>query len=493
MRKNLCLLLFSLLFTPLCASPYFEWTPKAKKAYQKAISLRFMEARSLVRQVKTEEPENYMIFFVENYIDFFTIYINENKEEFKKLEKNKDIRLNKIEEGDPTSPYYLYLQAAIRVQWAAARLKFEEYATAFFEGHKAFKLLTQNDELFPEFMPNKKDLGMMHAMIGTIPDNYRWALEAATSFEGSLELGYAELEAVLAYARYHDFLFEDETYILYAYLSLYWGNDPVKTKDLLAKCQLNPAINPLATFIYANIAMQTGETDKAIELLQNRPGGRVFHPFHYLDYMLGLAKLNRLDADADIYLKKYVQHFNGKNFIKDSYRRLAWHGLLNNRPDDYYRYMEEVKNKGYKIVGTDENALKEAKSGEKPNLTLLKARLLFDGGYYQKALNTLKTSNEENFINKKDKLERIYRMGRISQKMKNYSDALQYYQQTIDNGQYESWYFACRAALEMGKVYETQKKIEQAKKAYQLCTNIKPDEYRLGLHHQAKAGLSRLR
>ena len=493
MKKNILFLCFGIAFQWLWATPYFEWSPKTKKAYQKVINLRFMEARSLLHQVKTEEPDNYMIYLVANYIDFFTIYINEDKEEFKRLEKNKGIRLDKIKKGTRHSPYYLYLQAVIRLQWAAARLKFEEYTTAFFEAQKAFKLLSKNVEHFPNFMPNKKDLGMMHAMVGAIPGEYKWAVEAITSFEGTLEQGYAELEEVLEYAAHNDFLFEDETYVLYAYLSLYWGNDQKKTFDLLTKCQLDPAINPLGTFIFANIAMRVGNTDKAIDLLQHRPKGRAFHPFYYLDYMLGIAKLNRLDKDADIYLKKYVNNFTGNNFIKDSYRRLAWHALLNQRPQDYAPYMEAVKTKGHKIVGSDENALKEAKSGEVPQLTLLKVRLLFDGGYYRKAVELLDLAQEGDFSTKKDQLERIYRIGRLRHQMKEYDLAIANYQQTIERGRYESWYFACRAALEMGKIYEILSETIKAKAAYHLCTQIRPDEYRLGLHQQAKAGLSRLK
>jgi hypothetical protein len=72
--------------------------------------------------------------------------------------------------------------------------------------------------------------------------------------------------------------------------------------------------------------------------------------------------------------------------------------------------------------------------GEIPNILLLKARLLFDGGYYRKALNLL--------ISNRDKLESLsieqqteyhYRLGRIYDGLDNkvnarleYSKALEY-------------------------------------------------------------------
>jgi len=174
-------LLFSFMFFWTCnitsASQRFEYTAIAQDAYQKAISLRFDEAEIALEQMKYHDPNNMIIYHIENYIDFFRIFINEDKAEFKQLEKNKNIRLEKIKQGPTNSPYYLYTQAEIRLQWALARLKFEEYFTAFNEVSRAYKQLTTNQKKFPNFIANKKSLGILHAMIGTIPDNYKWGVK----------------------------------------------------------------------------------------------------------------------------------------------------------------------------------------------------------------------------------------------------------------------------------------------------------------------------
>ena len=82
-----------------------------------------------------------------------------------------------IKEGDRDSPFYLYTQADIHLQWAITRVKFEDYFQAVMEIKRAFNLLTKNQELFPDFMPNQKNLGLLHALIGTVPDQYRWGLK----------------------------------------------------------------------------------------------------------------------------------------------------------------------------------------------------------------------------------------------------------------------------------------------------------------------------
>jgi len=136
MKKTLVVfILWSLLSPPLLAcindDPYFEWSPLARKAYEKATELRLIEAENLLAKMRINEPANTLVFFLENYVDFFRVYINEDKAEFDELESRKDYRLRQLRKGDPDSPWYLYTQANIRLQWALARLKFEEYATAF--------------------------------------------------------------------------------------------------------------------------------------------------------------------------------------------------------------------------------------------------------------------------------------------------------------------------------------------------------------------------
>ncbi|MBR9922351.1 MAG: tetratricopeptide repeat protein [Bacteroidetes bacterium] len=474
------------------STPYFRWSPLARNAYEMATELRLIQASNLIDQLHQEEPDNLLAEYLENYIDFFKVYINEDKAEFDRLEANKDARIDLMETGNPDSPWYLYTQANIRLQWALARLKFEEYATAFFEVNKAMKLLKRNQERFPYFMPNKKDLGILHAMSGTIPDGYKWAVEWLSSMEGSIRQGQQELEEVIEYARYNDFIFEKEIYVFYSYLMLHLNQNEEAAWKVINESKLDPQKDPMACFIVANIAMRTGRNSEAIELLEQRPGGRAFHPFHYLDYMLGLAKLRRLDSDADIYFQRFLDRFTGRNFIKDAYQKIAWQALLEN---DLYKYNATIQNclsKGYTIVGSDASALEEAESGTIPQKDLLKARLLFDGGYHQKAEKLLKQKSRQSFSERVHQIEYTYRLGRIYQVQQNFPEALKLYRKTIDEGRDHPWYFACRAALESGIIYEKTGNKEAAIESFNECLNIKPDEHRTALHQAAKAGINRL-
>ncbi|MEM8906881.1 MAG: hypothetical protein AAGD05_03460 [Bacteroidota bacterium] len=489
----LCFLLVCCSWSSFASKGYFEFSPNIKLAYQKAMDLKVIEASLLLAQVKREEPDNRMVYFVENYLDFIRIFINENEAEFENLEKNKKRRLALIKSGDATSPYYLYAQAEIKLQWALARLKFNEYLTALSEIKSAYKLLNKNLEKHPDFLPSKKSLGVLHAMVGTIPDNYRWAFKFLSGMDGTIEQGRQEIEEVLQYAQDHDeFLFEEETLVLYTFLLLHLKNDRSEAWQLLHTGRLRPTESPLACFVLANMAMRIGKNDEAIQLLENRPQGSEYHPFYFLDFLLGIAKLRKLDPSAGQHLEYYLQHFQGKNYIKEAFQKLAWHHLLQGDEATYRRLIKVCKHKGNSSVSSDKSAEKEAKRGIVPHPILLKARVLFDGGYYQEAYDLLQEQSIDQFNRTDLQLEYIYRLGRICHELQQVPEALQYYQQTIDQGRDQKYYYACNAALKSGILYEAQKEDDQARSYYRLCLSMKPNEYRSSLHGLAKAGLNRL-
>lgn len=493
MKKIFVFLGLILLATNVFAVGKFSFNATTRSAYKKALSLRFTEARNLLAKEKAKNPHNLAVPYIENYIDLFTVFINEDKAEFVRLEKNKNKRLAFIKKhGNKSSPYYLYTLAEIRLHWAIARAKFEEYVTAFMEVRKAFKLLESNQKKYPNFVANKKSLGMLHAAVGTIPDSYKWGANLL-GLDGDIDQGKREIEEVLRYAKNNDFIFEEETLVMYSFLLLHLGNQGEDAWKIIRSKKLDPKTNPLACFVQSSVAMHTGRNDEAVRILESRPKSRVYHDFLYLDYMLGLGKLYSLDADADVALKHYVKNFKGLNYIKEAYQKLAWHSLLNGDKAGYSKYMSLCKTRGNTVIEGDKKALKEAKKGSVPNITLLKAQLLFDGGYYKRAEALLKGQKVSSFSSTQHKLEVTYRKGRVAHKLKKYEAAIIYYQATIDVGRDMSYYFACNSALQIGLIHEEKKDYTKARAFYKECLSMKPDEHRNGLHQKAKAGLSRIK
>lgn len=487
----LLLLLVCFSKVSIAGTPYFEFTDNAQKAYKSVLSLKFDEARTLLEKERIARPDNLITDFVENYIDFFTVFINEDKSEFEELEPNKHSRLKRIAEGPKDSPYFLYTQAEIQLQWAIARMKFEENLTALREIRKAYKMLEENQRKFPDFVASKKSLGVMHAMIGTIPDSYMWAVRLV-GLDGTIAQGTKEIKEVLDYAKTNELIFEEETLVMYALILLHIGNESEEAWTLINNPKLDAAVNPLACFVLASVAMHTGRSDRALKLLNNKPSGREYHPFHYLEYMLGMARLYTLDKGAETNFKHYLKHFKGQNYIKEAHQKLAWHSILFEDGVSYADHIQRCKTEGSAIIGGDKKALKEAQYGPRPSAKLLEARLLFDGGYLKRAEQLLAALDVASF-QPRDQIELAYRKGRVYQELGKDSAALESYQTTINTGRYEPYYFACNAALQAGLIYEDQGNLPKAKQYYEDCLDIVPDEYKNSLHAKAKAGLNRIK
>lgn len=475
-------------------SPYFAYSPDMREAYQRAMELKLSESAVLLAMIKENEPDNHLVFYIENYLDFIKVFVDEDKTVFDNLTKTKDKRLEILENNPVESPYYRYTQAEIKMHWAFLHLKFGEYYRAYSHIKSAYHLQQDNLEKYPHFIPSRKSLGILHSMLGTIPSKFKWVVKLLSGMEGDLEKGLEEIETSLTYYQHiDDPLFETEVLMLYAFVALHIHNESRShVWDLLQNKNIDPKESLLACFVMTSMAMQIGKNDEAIHLLENRPKGYPYYKIPYLDFMYGLAKFRRLDDDASSFLQKYIDANPKANHVKEAYQKMAWQQLLAGDENGYLATMQLLQSSGKTIMDSDQSAQNEAQSGLRLNPVLLKARVLFDGGYYQRAATALTDISKSHFDQKHWRLEYTYRLGRIMHEQGHFQKALNYYYQTIQDGRQSSFYYACNAALQSGLIYEALGEKDNAKAAYRDCLSMSPNQYKSGLHGKAKIGLKRL-
>ncbi len=496
-RKFSTLLLILFLVTGAVSGQYqYDFNQRCRDAYSAIISLKFEKGKALIEQEKQAHPDNNIPYLLDNYIYFLTVFIGEEEAVFEELEDKKDDIVDRLEEGDESSPYYRYCLAQVNLQWAVARTKFKEYVSATLEINRAYRMLEENREEYPDFLPNLINLGLLHTMIGTIPDNYNW-VKRMVGIEGTIDEGVNEILSVLNESlhnpEYSHYKAECLFYLSFIQMNLMTNKS--KTLDYIRIIEQDPTNlqNPMAIYAIARIYMKNGMNDKAIDILVNRPLGDEYFPFYYLDYLTGLAKLHRLDDDANKYFFKYVINFKGINYIKDAYQKIAWHYFVHGNTDKYHEYIAKVEKYGNTIVDADKQAEREAEKETLPNYHLLRARLLFDGGYYEKAVEDLTAENKEDFLrDKQDELEYTYRLGRIYHEWGKIDDGIRFYQQTIEDGSKSETYYAANSALQLGQIYEQQHRYDLAIHYYEAAQSMENKEYRNSINQKAKAGLNRV-
>jgi tetratricopeptide (TPR) repeat protein len=211
-----------------------------------------------------------------------------------------------------------------------------------------------------------------------------------------------------------------------------------------------------------------------------------------LDFLYGDAKLNKLDSNADVYIKKFLADNKGRSYQKEALRKLAWFNLIYDNPSMYKKNMQQILTLKDAPSDEDKSAQKEAQQNYLPNKELLKARILFDGGYFDNALTTMNTVKPALLTDNRSKVEYYYRYARIYHELGEENNAVKFYLLTIQKGQLYDYYFAANSCIKLANIFELQNKKKNAILYYQKAMNLDKDEYNNSINAEAKAGLNRL-
>jgi hypothetical protein len=112
------------------------------------------------------------------------------------MKDRNDARIHLFEKHKGKSPYQRFCIAEMYLQQAIARIKFKEFFGAAYEVRKAYKTLEENNREYPDFKPNLRGLGLIHAAVGSIPKNYQW-LAGMLGLGGTIKQGLNELKILL--------------------------------------------------------------------------------------------------------------------------------------------------------------------------------------------------------------------------------------------------------------------------------------------------------
>ncbi|ASU33875.1 tetratricopeptide repeat protein [Mucilaginibacter xinganensis] len=489
-KKYLLLSLFFLFFG-LTAKANFVYDSTCIDAYKAILSLRINEARQLINKEKQANPQNGIIVLLENYIDYFSLLASENKNDYNRLKENKSIRLAALADNDSNSPYYLFSQAEICLQWSFLKAKFGDYMASGSDAKKANGLLKDNNQKYPDFLPNQKSLALVNIIFGSIPANFKW-IAGFLGMKGNVQSGIKQLEELKAKLPKSNYSFYDDEVIWFLCITdinvLHSKNTYNKLMTYISAMDGN---SMLKVYLEGYVSSKTAHNDETIKYLENAPKSTQYLNIPAMSYMLGVAKLSRMDKDTPLFLSRYVNEYRGTNYVKDAYLKLAYHYLLQNDLEKYEDYLKLVRSRGYAVDAKDKIALREANE-PKPDIDLLKARLYFDGGYYSKALAQISNKDVNSLKQTRDKIQYYYYTARINDKINKNYEAVLNYQKTIALGKETSYYYAANSALMIGNIYEEIKDYKKAAIYYNQAIDMKNHDYQTDIDNDAKAGLKRI-
>lgn len=496
MRYVINMVFLVLLFSFTKAEEY-KMSYTCNKAYEHILMYDFTEGKKLLTQEKSENPENLIVYWLEDYIDFYKTISHQNYNEYENLKEDREKRIDILKDGNEDSPFYSLCLAEVYIHRAMERILFEEYFDAALDVNRAYKLLESNTEDFPSFLPTYKCLGVLHALIGLIPPEYEW-IKSLLNIRGSLTMAENELTTVinLSLEKEEWRYLAVESFCFYSLIKLNTGETKTAIKKLdyymqNTYLQKMKFLSPMLNFVQAKLYMAKNQTNQAINTLINFKLSE--QDIYYRTYYLALLKLRRQDKDAKNYFSQYLYQYPGKHYVKSAYQKLAWAYFIEGDTSSYQKNIQKVIYSGTNKTDEDKQAQEEALSLSFPNYYLLKARLLFDGGFYKEALQTLMEKNLSVVCrNEEERLEYLYRIARIFHEWGKIEKAIKYYKKVIDRKDNTRSHFPANSALFLGQIYEESGDFSTAKKYYQECLNMDFDAYHNSICQKAKAGLERL-
>jgi len=457
------------------------------------MALRLEPGKKILDEEQKQHGLTPSLAFVYDYHAFLSAFINESPNPIEADAKDFEKRLKVLEGSDKKSPFHLYSQAEALIHKAALRFKFNDFVKGAGNVRSAYLLLKKNIKLYPNFKPHYKSMGMLEVLIGTVPPRFQW-ITSMLGMQGNMEAGMAKI---------HDFMYlatpdpeiamlKQEAIFLYGFLQVQIVQDKEEAWKVVEGATKNYRQNLLHCFVRAAVGMQCKKTEEVIRTLEARPKGKAYARFYQLEYMLGTAKLFQLSPDADIHFKIFVTFTKGENHIKMAYMKLAWSKLIQGDKKMFDVYTDLAIQKGESNFEEDKVAEQLANEGV-PDVSILKGRLLFDGGYYDKAIAALNSISVSSLSKRKEQVELTYRRGRVYDEMGKDTEALKAYAQTMESGKNETWYFAANSALKSAQIYEEQKKYALAKKYFEMAMEFPNDEYEDSIKMEAKSGLNRIK
>jgi tetratricopeptide (TPR) repeat protein len=469
---------------------HYDFNAVCQQAYHSIVELRLEEGRRLLEGEKQRDPGNLIPYFLENYIDFFQLFFNEDATQYAAWKNRRDQRLDLMGQGPEGSPWNLFTRSLIHFQWAAIQIKFGDNWDAAWDFRRSFLQSKECASRFPSFLPASMLSGAMEVVAGTIPDGYKW-LSNLLGIRGSITGGTQKLEHFLAADDVYASLYRDEAIFYYLYLQFYLSNKRTEVFAFIRQRQLDVRNNHLFAYLYANLCINDQQSALALQTIRQMNPSPDYLDMPVWDQEMGYACLNHLEPEAEGHFRRWLMRFKGKFYVKDVLQKMSWYYYLRGDMVRADSCRQQVINRGTAVSDADRQALKEARSGKWPNRMLLKARLLDDGGYFSDALQVLRGMGPSEFRDPVERCEYTYRLGRIYDGLGRGDEALDAYQRTIRLGENLKEYYAARAALQAGYINEQRGDKAKAIGLYEKCLSMQDHDYKNSLDQRAKAGIAR--
>ncbi len=392
------------------------------------LSLQFDTADGLILQAAGDidpEQRNYLV----NYNLFMQALVSGDRQEYDTYLESATTRIALIRASErPGSGIllsFMYLQSSLL---SAFQNEYFDAARHYYYASRSYRNAEKRD-------PGYGDLARLGAILetinGSVPSEYAW-LFRILGMSGSMEKGLAEMEE-LACSRAGSARLE--ACLLLSYASRLLVQE--RSGECCMQVVSTNYSNPLLFYAHSLNSLSSGKSRELLEdfgRFSMAPGA---YPFSFLDLVEGEARLNILDPGAGRKLEEFLEGYRGEHYRKLAWHKLSWFYFLEGNMKAYQHARKQVLEQGSDVLDADRQARVEASDTIPVNPVLLRSRLLFDGGEYNRAMDLLE--GQVPLTCKRDSVELIYRRGRILENMGEDQEAIPCFENVLGMGGSGDW------------------------------------------------------
>ena len=403
--------------------------------------------------------------------------------------------LEKVLSETPDSPWRAFLRAEAAMHTAAARAKRGQFFRAALASRSAYRGYTKLIKRHPDFYDAYKNLGILHAAIGSATGTYRWLL-SFIGFEGTVEQGQRELRLAAERSRLNRE--EAQVYLVMLDMKLFGASDEADTV-FAALMQTYPD-SPLLAYLYGTYLYETrraAEAEQVFRAAVNQEGDGEHFYIDYVDYFLAqvLFRQNRFD-EAAVYYRRYLNRHGGPALKASAAFGLGLSLEMQGARDQALPYYQQVKAK--RDFDSDASAQRRAQQRLDAPLSDRERRLLlgqnaYDAGRYDEAHAILSALGDDPAASREERAEAAYRRGRAFQAQGQRDEALAAYASAIQWHGEPTSRWAPWAQYYTGLLLEEAGDTAAAAAAFQAALDYKKKyDYRQALRTNAKVALVRV-
>lgn len=370
-----------------------------------------------------------------------------------------------------------FIQAEAHFVQALLAFHYRQELDALVHFRSSYRLANKTNTIDSDSNRLIKTRATIHLLLGSVPKEYTWLLDLL-GWKGSVATG---LQLINEIDETDEFGNEARLIrILYTVFVL----DGLPSNSDMKFIQSSDI--PLVNLVGVTVAHKLGFSAQPFEFPS------LSEHFSHVHYFRAESYLRKGDyPKAIISYELFLKNYKGFNLTGDSRYKIYVAFLLNNKKamaqQEWEKYATEYPEFHSDKLNVNNPELSPS------ILSLLKARLAMDGGYFDISENYLK-EYENNKRNKgENELEYLYRKARLFHKTNNIITAEEYYRRVI---RYSSdpagEYFLPNSCLQLGAIMESKNRIEEAKKLYEQVLGYTNYPYRSTIERKAKAHLSRI-